>query len=1188
VAAPRTTTAGDPFAETTKAQAAASDPAVSAWVGANAGTGKTHVLTMRVLRLLMAGAAPERILCLTYTKAAAAEMSNRVYAELQRWTSAPMDRLAAALKKLLGRAPTERELPRARALFASVLETPGGLKIQTIHSFAQRLLERCPLEAGVPPGLKVLDDDQARRARREAVDAVLREAAGDRTSRLGRALDCAVRHAAGDGFDGILREALGQREWLGAMRRYPNREDPDLWDGAGELYRRLLGVRPRLARETIDRELSGVLDDDALRQTGDALAQGSANDRKAADKIARALAAASANARVEALQDFFLTGKGEARKSLMTKAAAAANPALAEQAGRAQEAFRALEDERRALDVADATTALLEIADAVMQRYTAAKAEQAAFDFDDLVEKTARLLNPAPYGAPAHVRDWALHKLDGGLDHILVDEAQDTSPAQWDIVEALASGFLSSENAGRTIFGVGDRKQSIYGFQGAAPEMFAQAGRRFAERAAGADQTWRDVGLTASFRTVAPVLDAVDEVFRDAARTPGLGGAGRRIRHIAHRTGQAGLVEIWPVEEPDDAMTADPWSPLDETASTAPSARLAGRIARTVRGWLDTGETLPSQDRPIRAGDILILVRRRRPFSGAMVAALEAARVPVAGADRLRVLDEISAADLMALGDALLLPENDLQLAAVLKGPLFGLDDGDLFTLAHGRPGSLWASLATHGETDPRYAEALAALKRWRTEAALLPPFEFYANVLDRDGGRNRMLARLGPEAADPLDEFLNLALGYDEDAAPSLSGFLRSVRASEREIKRDMDQGQDAVRVMTVHGAKGLEAPIVFLPDTCGAGGGHGAGLLPLMGAALPEGLPQGLREVFVWGIKGAGRVAAVAAARAGVEEREAHERQRLLYVAMTRARDRLYVAGYRGRHALGADCWYTLISEALAPHLETVETSDGGFAGRLSSPQTAKPEAAKGARETVVAPAQRPKWSLRSPPREEPAPARVTPSSLAPYEKETGEEAAPAGERPAPVPAGAGGGGDPFLRGTLTHALLEHLPSLPPDRWPDAGLAYLARRGAALDPNTLPEIVRQALAILRDPEFAPLFGPQSRAEVAISALVPRPDGGGPPLHVHGQIDRLALVGDEALVIDYKTNRAPPETVADAPEAYLMQLASYRLALKRVFPRFVTRAAILWTAGPRLMKIPAEALDACDARIWGLWPPPP
>ncbi len=1171
---------------TNRAQASASDPSASVWVSANAGTGKTHVLTNRVLRILIAGTPPERILCLTYTKAAAAEMSKRVFKVLGEWVTAAPAVLEAKLARLLKRTPTGEETDRARTLFARAIETPGGLKVQTIHAFSERLLQRFPLEAGVPPGFLILEDEAARTLRSEATDVVLARATSDAASPLALALDAAIAYAAGDQFDEVLTEALRYRPWLAEIPRL-ERNGLSGFDVWADILRRHLGVRQHATSGAIEAEMSDVVRSDDLASAVHVLSGGGKTDAKLAAVADAAHKAPSPAARVARLEALFLTGEGEPRKTLMTKALAAEHPELAERLGRAQDRFAGLARERAGATVLEATLALTRIAEAVLQEYTEAKARRAALDFDDLIARTASLL--ATQGSP----DWVLFKLDGGLDHILVDESQDTSPEQWRIVGALAEEFFAGTGAReepRSLFAVGDEKQSIYSFQGAAPRMFASMGDEFARRATRAGVTWRRIPLDLSFRTVEPVLGAVDRVFADSVSTPGVTARGGAVRHVAKRAGSAGIVELWPTEVHDEPAHSDTWSPLDETPPASPVARLADRIAKTIERWLETGERLASEDRTIRPGDILVLVRKRRPFADAMVSALKARGVPVAGADRIALVDQIAVQDLMALGDFLTLPEDDLALASVLKSPLVAIDDEALMGFAPGRKGTLWKALLDNVAASPLLAGAAATLKRWRKAADFAPPYEFFSSILDKDGGRQRLLARLGPDAADPIDEFLNLALTYDDSEPPSLTGFLAWLRSGTREIKRDMEHGRDEVRVMTVHGAKGLEAPIVFLPDTCGGRGKGGVrgGPLKVTGLDMPVGAP----DAFVWPVKGTSRLESVAAARNAVEEADAEERDRLLYVAMTRARDRLYVAGFEGRNGREQGCWYDMIEGALAPVLETVTLADGTAVRRWSCPQTAGTEPSSRELSTAAIAEALPSWATHNAPREPQLTVPLAPSRLAPYEMdETGEPtAAPRSEpaalaEPPILPPGGPSDQSRFLRGTLTHALLEHLPSIDAALRPKAAKVFVAERGRALSARVRASVVAESLAVLDHPTFAPLFGPESRAEVPIVAEIPRPKGSGPALRLTGQIDRLAIVGGTVLIVDYKTNRPPPRDPQAVSDVYLYQLAAYALALGTIFPGSPVRAALLWTCDARLMEIPPELLERYMTQVWTLDP---
>ena len=1164
------------------AQRDAADPGASAWVSANAGTGKTHVLTLRALRLMLAGTIPERILALTYTKAAAAEMSKRVYETLARWVTMDEAKLANELAELTAKRPSSQDIERARTLFTTAIETPGGLKVQTIHSFCERLLQRFPLEADVAPGFAILDEPTANALQREAIDAVLALATRNEASPEGQALAAAIRYAAEERFDELLRGALRLRPRLEEAMRLESGNEADGLRVLEAVLRQTLKVRANATEDALTHELAHVVGDGELRRLRDALQGGGKSDVELAQTIVAALSADSPGARADALERLFCTDKGTPRTRLMSKAVKDQFPDLDSLATAAQTRAVALAHERKGLYVVTATIALYRLAGAVLEHYTAAKARRAALDYDDLIAKTVSLLRTKDSTA------WVLFKLDRGIDHILLDEAQDTSNEQWQVVEALAQEFftgLGQREEVRTLFAVGDEKQSIYSFQGAAPRKFAEMGQRFAALAEAAAQTWRAIPLDLSFRTVTPILSAVDRVFADHGRTPGLTAEITEIRHAVHRIGHGGLVEIWPVMVPEGGTQADAWSPLDEEAPRAPEARLAERIAATIRHWLDSGERLISEDRPIRPGDILILLRKRRPFAAPMVAALKARGIDVAGADRLRLSEQIAIEDLISLGDFLTLPEDDLALAEVLKSPLFAFDDDDLLALAANRKGTLWSSLIAHADLKPHYRAAVETLKRWRSRADYAPPFEFFASILDREGARARFLARLGPEAADPLDEFLNLALSYDDRAPPSLTGFLTFLRETDAEVKRDMEHGRNEVRVMTVHGAKGLEAPIVFLPDTCSTAAGGTSAVLDLPGVKLPKGIEA---PPFVWRVKGTSAHGAILSASRNRAALEAEERHRLLYVAMTRARDRLYVAGFEGGKARPDGCWYDLVFEALKRTLVDATAPDGGRVWRRIEAQSVDPKAGRASLTDDSAPAPLPPWATRTAPREPTLAIPLAPSRLEAYAPdEAGEPlAAPQRSRertePSVISPALGEDGR-FLRGTLTHALLQYLPGLPQQSWSHAARGFIERRGVALSPAARQGIVGETLAILTAPEFAPLFGPQSRAEVPVVALLPNPKAKGAPLRLVGQIDRLVDLGKEVLIVDYKTNRPPPKRIEAVAAAYLLQLAAYRLALAEIYPGRTVRAALLWTEGPRIMQVPGEVLDHYSLRLFDL-----
>jgi ATP-dependent helicase/nuclease subunit A len=1145
-------------------QARASDPSASAWVSANAGTGKTEVLVRRCLRLLLANFEPESILCLTYTKTAAAEMQNRLLKVLGEWATIEDAKLHEALSALMRRAPDGDELRTARRLFARALEAKGGLKIHTIHGFCERLLQRFPLESQVTPHFSVLDERDQALLRRAAFDAIVARAAEDSDGILGNALGKIVGLTSGDYIRQVIDAVLGKRAELARMVAYhKSRED---WaEAEARALKRLFGVHDCTEDELMV-QLAAVLSDDEIDAAISALSGcdvAGKSDREA-EAYLRQARATQGETRIAALEAVFLTGKKQPRERVCTRGVADEVPETANRLVTAQAEFATLNDKLAHLRLAEASAAVLALADAVQADYERRKRAEAALDYDDLIVKTQNLLSRADAAA------WVLYKIDGGIDHILVDEAQDTNPAQWSIIEALAAEFFAGAGASdklRTLFAVGDEKQSIYSFQGANPARFGEVGRAFRRRAEALGLTWHEVPLTLSFRSTEPILKAVDSVF---GRVPAANGltwqAGAIIQHDPFRKGEAGLVELWEVETEEKPAETDAFEPWNEEPAGARSVdQLCKRIATVIKGWLDTDEQLASKGRKVKAGDILILVRRRDPFTTPMIRELKRLGVAVAGADRMKLTDQLAVQDLVALADFLLMPDDDLTLAVVLKSPLFGFDDDDLFELAYGPRGSLWTALQSKATDDPRFAAAVETLTAWLARADVLPPYEFFSELLGADGQRLRkaMLTRLGPEAAEAIDEFLDTALVYDRDAAPSLQGFVNQLRAGDVEIKRDMEQERDEVRIMTVHGAKGLQAPIVFLPDTCMAPRQQGIGLYPLPRAGEPP------NEVghLIWPPRGLSNLAGIEHSKQALLRAEREEYHRLLYVGMTRAEDRLYIGGWDGLKRHEQNVWYDLVKDGLDGHLTAQAGADGKPLRRMEAPQTecVKPPETK---PEQVAPQPLPAWALASAPRERPRP-KLAPSRLN-LGPETEPEALP--DQPPLGPLALSENGR-YARGRLVHALLQHLPEVDAKDQERAARAFVAVRGIGLTEGLQEEIVGESLAIVRDAAFAPLFQPGSLAEVPVVARIGGYDR-------EGQIDRLARVDGGLLILDYKTNRPPPRTLEEVAPAYIAQLAGYRQALKALYPGLPLRAALLWTDGPRLMEIPSTSLDDAEQRL--------
>ena len=1139
----------------TAAQVVAADPTQSVWVSANAGTGKTHVLIERILRLLLAGTPPRRILALTFTKAAAAEVANRLSGRLGDWAAISDSALVEELRKLFNRPPTVDELATAPRLFARTLEAPEGLGVRTIHSFAESLLGRFPIEAQVAPHFAVIDERRAAEMRSEAQGRILAAAASGET-----AIGDAMAHLAGlvgaEDFQKLMADLDKQR---GRLRRALAAAGGR--DGLLARLRRAQNITASDTRATVIAAATrgNAFDKAGLERAAAALAKGGKSDKPRAEAIRRWLkldATRRAETFIDDYATIFVTQKLEpvAEKNLVTKKAKEADPEAAGILLDEQDRVASVMAKLKSVAIAEATAALLTVGEAMVAAYEEIKRACALRDYDDLIADAGRLL------ATDDGVSWVHYKLDGGIDHVLVDEAQDTSPDQWHVVERLAGDFFSGRGARdddrpspRTVFAVGDEKQSIFSFQGADPAVFGRLRDHFRKRLAGIGRRLQEVELERSHRSASAVLKVVDKAFENPAARDGLSFDAHPILHHTERAGQAGLVELWPTLKPDDEPETRPWDwPFDKPSPESPRVRLADKIAATIRSWLDRGEILESAARPIEPGDIMILVRSRGTFADQMVKALERRDIPVAGRDRLKLLDHIAVMDLVAAGRFALLPEDDLNTATVLKGPFAGFDDKALFDLAHGRKTTLWETLKARAGERPDFAVARATLAAWLERADFTPPFEFYSRLLGPDGGRRQLFARLGAEVAEPVEGFLAQALDFERDHQPSLQAFLYWLELGNTEIKREMERGRDEVRVLTVHGAKGLEAGIVFLPDTCS-----------LPDARLDPHIHwrhggKDDDEIMLWrpakGDEDALAAALHSTARADIER----EYRRLLYVAMTRARDRLYICGFENKRGRDDGCWYDLIEPAVRALGAETTPASGETVVRVAEAQTAPPDG-RMARPAKAEAESSPAWALADP-APEPEPAKpLTPSR-------------PIEDEPAVSSPLGRDDGERFKRGLIVHRLLQSLPNLAPDRREAAVRAFVSRPALALAEDAQGEIVAETLAVLSDPAFAHLFQPGSLAEVPIAGLVG--DGAGARA-ISGQVDRLVVTDETVTVVDFKTNRPPPEKEDDVAPAYLRQMAAYRWALAKIYPGRVVEAVLLWTAGPRLMPLSARILDA-------------
>jgi len=1126
----------------------ASNPQSSVWVSASAGTGKTKVLTDRVLRLLLPqdngdnGCAPHKILGLTFTKAAASEMALRINETLAAWAIMPLDGdkgLKATLNKLLGRPPRDIDVNAARKGFANIIDTPGRLKIMTIHAFCQSTLARFPLESDITPGFKVAEGRMTADLLNQARNIIFKEATTSPASPTNQAIQHLSETISEDQLDQLINGVNGER---GQFKKILKENF-----GIDGLYTAIcthLNIAPNTHENESIKEHFTDSDFDyiALKNCADIMSESTATDIKNAAHIHHALSL-NTDEKITYFNQYkstFFTQKNEIRASLCSKKITKKLPHINESLQKEALRIQTTQNTINAAKTAALTRDLLLLCNAILEKYIALKTQKNILDYEDLIFKTRDLMQTRG--------PWVHYKLDQGIDHILVDEAQDTNPEQWSIIEALCDEFFpkhSQSETNRSIFIVGDEKQSIYSFQRASPEEFERMRTFFADKikTAHSNNNWRQVGLNISFRSTQSILEIVDNVFASTQNRQGMGAT--EINHTAFRRGQAGLVELWPIFEndkkTDEASTWEP--PITITNHKTGATKLAEEIAQTISKWRKNKKQLESHNREIQPRDIMILVQTRNAFVNQLIRALKTNDIPVGGLDRIVLNDELAVQDMLAASDFTLLPSDDLTLASLLKSPLIGMDEDTLFEIAYNRKTTLWQ--AVKDKASPKITDYLTRLI---SKSKTLTPYAFFANILqstcpaDSVSAQRGFQKRLGLDAMDALNEFLNAAMKYESDNTPSLQGFTQWQRAEAEDIKRQNDDQNNHVRIMTVHGSKGLQAPIVFLPDTTRLPRMHSIQAANSLLWPNQTGL-----KLPLWSPRKDTQEDTYTAAKKTVQSRMNEEYRRLLYVAMTRAEDSLYVSGFIGKGKVSEECWYSLIKQGLEENPNHTKNDEG--VAQLQNAQN-KPADRKTAQESQAQTnTPIPKWMYETAKTEQSAPKPLSPSR-------------PAEIEPSALSPTKADNNYRFRRGNVTHTLLQFLPELEPNTHQSSITEYLGAHANDLPESVRSDIKDEVLKILNDPTFAPIFSQESRAEVPITGLLP--DG----RLISGQIDRLLITDNEILIVDFKTNRPPPNNPKDVPKIYYNQLKSYADTLKEIYPNRTIKCALLWTDGPNLMPI--------------------
>lgn len=1154
-----------PDAYTLAQQEAATNPQNTAWVSANAGSGKTYVLSLRVIRLMLLSTNPSQLLCLTFTKAAAAEMSNRVFKILGEWAIMPEDKLHSAITDVIGSPPKPNQLRRARQLFAMSLDTPGGLKIQTIHAFCDALLHQFPLEANVPAHFDQIDTPEQNALINEAKRNVILTSLGQ--NNLGQSSD-ANKNAA------RLNEAFAKIRSHSSEASIEKAITTLIHDRDNFLIWTRNGVEQAMdyAWDHFNMSHSDLVEDlctDAISQSSiskESWIAGAAHaSASMAKTIENMLSSKTTPQQFMYLKKLLLKADGTPPKNLSNKKFRDAAGLTEETIAQEQELLIEKVDRVKSLEVLQASEALFTIAHAILIEYANLKQRRNMLDFSDLIRKAADLLTRNDITA------WIQYKLDRGIDHVLVDEAQDTSPLQWEIINALTSDFYVGEGARdtkRTMFVVGDEKQSIYSFQGADPNEFEKQKRNLQNRTKQIDAETKDVRLNLSFRSTEEVLNAVDTVFSLPENLKGLVQNDTLQAHTAYRSSDTGEVIIWDLIEKPEKQKKQSWldsydAPQEDDAELV----LAKRIANEIKTWLDENKKLPGRDSPIKAGDILILVKKRDKFATAITRELKRLNLPSAGADRLNLTSHIVVEDMMALGKFAVMQLDDLALASILKSPLFNFNEEELFELTHYRKDkNLFDFMAIYKNNDADFEDkvstAYTLLKDLLKSALVKPVFEFYAELFARHNLRKKYLKRLGNEAEEVIDGFLQAAINHDSNKANGLTEFIEWLSNANPEIKREIDLETNEIRVITAHSSKGLEAPIVFLVDP-GSAAFNTASHTPVI-AKLKDAKNN---DFFVWQSKTNYRIKAADAFREKVQQDADEEYRRLLYVGMTRAADKLIICGYGKKDAKHSH-WHSMVMQGLSEgdsgksngYLEEEILPDNFRVHhwKIDNPLR-KNVALKPVKEVDQLKATPPDWLFKMSVAESLPPKPLTPSGVLQL-LEISDEVVISRDM---------GTASALQKGNAVHRLLQVLPSVEVEKRDDLIDAFFA--GQDLDASLQKEIRDNTKKILASPELSDLFKSNSRAEVSLSGQVKL----GTSTHmITGQIDRLVVNETQVIIADYKTNKLVPSDIKSVSSTYIAQLTLYRELIGNIYPNKEVICLLVWTQNANVMHIENNVLD--------------
>ncbi len=1110
-------------------QKIAANPNFSVWVSASAGTGKTTVLVNRLLRLFLNDVEPSKVLCLTYTNAGAIEMQNRIYKKTLDWATIPDEDLKKELNNLLDDKDESFDFDelfsKARKLFSKLIDNPMPLKIYTIHAFCQSILKRFPIEACITPHFKIIEDSEVKNLLNEAYQKLIHTLKNDKTIDyvdVFKSFTYLMQNTPEIEFDNLVETIVDGREhFFELCQKYKTKSKmldylkSKIFGNSQYANESFLNDINLFKANILDHIPSGFIDNLKRVLSVD-------NGKKSLARlnlISTFLQEKNISKKFDVYKKIFLNSDDSIPKDcILNKKSINEDIKFVDNVSRETIRIRNAVEFINSIEIYNATSSVLDIGLTLNTIYEGLKKKRGVMDFTDLITTVKNLFDKD------NISSWILYKLDGGISHVLIDEAQDTSPIQWEIVDKLTEEFFTSgsdKKNVKSLFSVGDRKQSIFSFQGANIKLFEKYKNHFKERIEFENYPFFDLPLNRSFRSCKNILNTVDDVIKNSN---GVLLPNEDITHIPNRKDSFGLVEVLPLVKSIEDETKKCFKPPIENINVFNTdIEMANVLATKIKYLLDneyisdSKNDEPKRVRKIEPKDIMILVRKRNLVDN-ITRALLAKNIPLAGRDKLSLSDNIAIEDLISLLKFVLFNYDDLSLAEVLKSPLYNLTDDDLFDLCFNRKDETLYSMLCKSE---KYKDISDDLKYLIDFSKTALPFEFFDYILKVQNKRKNFISRLGIEVIDILNGFLSQCLSYDNlKLGKSLSDFYEWFSLNEVEVKRNMEQVNNTVRIMTVHSSKGLEAPVVFIYNA---------------NAVLSSS-----RDRIIWNedfpmyktsnFKNSGKVFSDMIENNNNANQE--EFYRLLYVAMTRARDRLYVIGSENK-SKDAKTWYSCIKESLLSNPETKINNDTKtnfthdvFVNDefvvLGENETG--DISNITKSSVEIPLNLPEFFDK---KEDDIPSFSknidAKSPLSQYDKNENSS---------------------LSRGTIIHKLLEHISKFNGEDVEKFIDFYLSK--TQIEDKNL--IKNNILELYNNPEYNFIFNSNNLSETEI---ITSENGTSQILRV----DKVVFDNDDIWIIDYKTDKQT-DTV---PSSYRKQLEKYKDAITKIYPNKKIHIAILW-----------------------------